>query len=213
MAYYGARKMKGQESHDLRSLANWIDYQKGIFAEGAEEKLFREKWRKLAHIPLVFPWLGGNIDKKLYESDVTDVDPDTADFLERTFNIDPKHLSKIDYGDPSSLEERETMYTGGMGKKTKEELEDMTREISSEEVPYWETYLGERKGELDFGMEILKLFAKEGGRVPKKYYGGGSVQDKNIMPTIAEYFNERGVTPSGSYSESLAEMLGRKRNV
>ena len=53
-------------------------------------------------------------------------------------------------------------------------------------------------------LRELGLFKQEGGRVPKKYFGGGGV------PTISDYFGKQGVSLGGSNKQSLAEKLGKR---
>ena len=48
---------------------------------------------------------------------------------------------------------------------------------------------------------------REGGQVPKKYYGGGNVQGGDTAPSIVDYFASQNKTLGGSDTMSLAEKL------
>ena len=90
---------------------------------------------------------------------------------------------------------------------------DWIKNMPQEQLNQFVTSLGEKGKEqlrkLLPGLDDLLGLKKEGGQVPK-YYGGGSVQDNNVAPTISEYFNMQGKSLGGNNKQSLAEMLGRK---
>lgn len=224
MAYYGVRKLESEKKADMMKLAEAIKRFQDTYTSGVERETKRDKKRKFhwglrSMLDPIGAILG---DKAIYESRTEGYD--SPKLLEKIFpklagKIE-KDLSPIDYGDPSELEEYETMFTRGMAGEEADTLGEM---ISDRDVPWWEVFLGERKQDAEMALKLLPFVtgapvtgggtnilpqAREGGYVsPKKYYGGGSVTGN---PTITDYFSRQGKTLSGSNRQSLAERLGRK---
>ena len=224
MAWYGDIYLKGEQGSDIRTLAEGIEEQQDIYLKGMQKKGDRESKRKFLWGLFKNPLL----DKLLAESDKKK-SPKCMRKISDTLGYD---LDKIDYGDPEAIEKLETPWTAGKAEDYSKELTSMQEEG---DVPWWETFLGDRKQEFgtalkilpflsdigdSMGFELPQLFSsspkgmpatdtnyREGGYIPKKYYGGGSVQGGT--PTIAGYFSMQGKTLGGNDKQSLAEKLGR----
>ena len=78
---------------------------------------------------------------------------------------------------------------------------------SNLQLPQFE---GSSAEKLQQEMQLQNRFGfQEGGKVPK-YYGGGMVDGEGETPSVVDYFSNQGLTLSGSNTQSLAEMLGKK---
>ena len=244
MAWYGDVYLQGERKSDIKSLADEIEKQQKIYLEGMGKKEKREKGRRLLMGFLKNPM----IDKQLYESDKKEA----PKWMRKLSDMLGYDLGTIDYGDPEAIKKLETHWTTGRAEDYGEELEEMQDEG---DIPYWETFLNERKQEFDIALQLLPLITgmggelpqvfgsspatqgylpsggsnltgggnlteiggesydpnnpwnfQQGGQVPKKYYGGGSVSGS---PTIVDYFSRQGKTLGGSNIDSLAKRLGR----
>ena len=132
MAYYGVRKLESEKKADMMKLAEAIKRFQDTYTSGVERETKREKKRKLGFGLLKNPFF----DKARQESRTEGYD--SPPWLEKLFpklsgKIE-KDLSPIDYGDPSELEEYETMFTRGMAGEEADRLREM---ISDRDVPWW----------------------------------------------------------------------------
>ena len=204
--YYGTTELESEKKYDVMKLAKMIKEFQDKFTGGVEEKTKREKKRRLRTPLTVYGGIASNpVMKLLSMLGMKGMETD-KELYEKT-------QEEVDYGDSSQLEQYETMFTSGMAGEEADVLEKMIKEQRG--VPYKEAFFGERVQDLGLLSQILGLVSplktlgvfKQGGYVPKKYYGGGSVSGN---PTIADYFNNQGKTLGGSNKQSLAERLGRK---
>ena len=232
MGWYGDIFLEGQEAGDIKTLAEGIEEQQDTYLGGMEKKGDREKGRRLIWGLLRNPW----IDKKLAESDKKKA----PKWMRKLSDMLGYDLDTIDYGDPEAISSLETPWTQGKAEDYGDELTEMQEEA---DIPYWETFLGERKQEFDTMLKLLPFFSSmggelpqifgsktqeesengsdvvdtwegipflaQGGKVPKKYYGGGSVQSSGT-PTIADYFGEQGKTLGGTDTEPISKKLNRR---
>ena len=196
--YMGGVGMGGEQSVDIRNLANVIEEQGKIASEGYGQM---GVWDLLGDfVKTAFPGAGH-----------------VADLF-----IDSIAQNFIDIGDPYKIEQKETIWTEGQAKQYSEKFKETEKaakpsfveNLLSELTSYAGTEVG---ADLfaESGDWLKNLFksspefteassswatAKEGGKVPK-YKGGG---------TILDYFAMKGKSLGGSNKQSLAEILGRK---
>ena len=215
--YMGGEALKGIASKQIRNLADAIKSQQKKFAKQAGKA---KLWD-----------IGGDI----LQSGLSMLGPlgvaagAGADTLIDYFSSKALMGGKK-AGDVDAIKKLQTAYTGGgygeeFGKMLKESRPDFASGLLQNVGEGLKSYIaGETMGYLGKnwfpqgggGMEGTPVAdpsdmwrAREGGYVPKKYYGGGSVQG-NSSPTIAGYFSQQGKTLGGSNQQSLAEMLGRR---
>ena len=207
--FMGGEKNIGFGKKQIRDLVAFIKTQQEKFAEQAGKLNIWDKFGDVVQAGLSLTGVPGMVIGSI------------SDFLIDTIASEVT-MGGTKAGDPEAIKKLETAYTGGgFG----EEFETM---IGEAKVDPWESFIanalegvgGYAAGEgldwiSEFGDILPKgetvkdtgFFAREGGYVPKKYYGGGSVQGG--VPTISDYFNRQGKSLGGSNNESLAEMLGR----
>tara|TARA_Y100000310_G_scaffold337816_1_gene425868 strand:- start:362 stop:991 length:630 start_codon:yes stop_codon:yes gene_type:complete len=204
--YMGGVGMGGEASVDIRTLADQIKAQEKAIADTAAK---RKPWQQFGSILSLLSPGHGHVAK---------------------FFIDQLAQENIKMPD---VDLTETVWTGGEAGKYEESFAEAKEaadpsfvdSLLSELISYGGTEIGGKalgafgKYAGDWFKNIFKgdesiadpgtwSTAREGGYVPKKYYGGGSVQGG--VPTISDYFNMQGKSLGGSNKQSLAEMLGRK---
>jgi len=218
--YMGGVKSRGKINKDIRALVAEINKQKEEFADAAGK----------FNILNQFTDIIGKAGNTLFTATGNPL------FLLGNlidYGVDQTFGSKImeDAGDPEAIKKLETPWTGG---GYGEELEKMIEETEPDPLADFVSELTETgmtfattEGLDLLGEQFAEWFpktpdvpevkstevspfgwqAREGGYVPKKYYGGGSVQGG--APTISDYFGMRGKTLGGSNKQSLSERLGR----
>ena len=170
MAWYGDVYLQGERKSDIKSLADEIEKQQKIYLEGMGKKEKREKGRRLLMGFLKNPM----IDKQLYESDKKEA----PKWMRKLSDMLGYDLGTIDYGDPEAIKKLETHWTTGRAEDYGEELEEMQDEG---DIPYWETFLNERKQEFDIALQLLPLITGMGGELPQVF---GSSPTTSRVPDI-----------------------------
>ena len=205
--FMGGEKFTGKKSGKIANLLNVI---------GTQGKLFRKQSGKAK----LWDKLGDFIQKAA----IMTRDPKFialghgADFLIDYFSS-KSLMSKVD---PEAITSEENVYTGtGYGEKFGEKVDEATPTLMSSlldegldvlttlttgdtmRVPEAKT------SPVDLGSEGLEFFQHLISGDQEQYYGGDSVQ-RNGTPTIAEYFNNQGLSLGGSNKQSVAEILNRR---